>query len=185
MSSKKFSFFHHYLSLSDEDVIISYKGPMSDVIIHEISKEIQAKFAQDPKSGKKIYSIFMELAQNIFFYSSESTTLGGNTYRIGSIVLSQENDNYVLTAGNIVDKKWIPVLWDKCEMINSMDREALRKLKFEQKDTGELSTENSKGAGIGLIQIALTSAQPISIEFRDINDHKSFFALSVSVKKNL
>lgn len=183
--SKKFSFFHHYLSMTDEDVIISYKGPMSDVIIHEISKEIQNKLAEDPKSGKKIYAIFIELAQNIFFYSSESTTLGGKTYRIGSIVLSSEDDNYVLTTGNIVDKKWIPILWDRCEMINNMDREALRKMKFEQRDTGVMSTENSKGAGIGLIQIALTSAQPISVEFRDINEEKSFFALSVSVKKNL
>lgn len=185
MASKKFSFFHHYLSLSDEDVIISYKGPMSDVIINEISREIQERLSSDPKSGKKIYAIFMELAQNIFFYSSESTTLGGKTYRIGSIVLSQEEENYTLTAGNIVDKKWIAVLWDKCEMINSMDRDSLRKLKFEQKDKGEYSSDNSKGAGIGLIQIALTSAQPISIEFRDIDEHKSFFALSVNVKKNL
>ena len=183
--SKKFSFFHHYLSMSDDEVIISYKGPMSDVIIHEISKEIQSRLTADPKSGKKIYAIFMELAQNIFFYSSESTTLGGQTYRIGSIVLSEEGDNYILTTGNIVDKKWIPILWDRCEMINNMDRETLRKMKFEQRDSGIMSTENSKGAGIGLIQIALTSAQPISIEFRDINEQKSFFALSVSVKKNL
>jgi hypothetical protein len=65
--SKKFSFFHHYLNMSDDDVLISYKGPMSDVIIHEISKEIQSRLNSDPKSGKKVYAIFMELAQNIFF----------------------------------------------------------------------------------------------------------------------
>lgn len=183
--SKKFSFFHHYINMNDEDILISYKGPMSDVIIHEISKEIQARLAEDPKSGKKVYAIFMELAQNIFFYSSESTILGGKTYRIGSIVLSQDEENYTLTTGNIVDKKWIPILWDRCEMINNADRETLRRMKFEQRDQGTMSTENSKGAGIGLIQVALTSAQPISIEFRDIDEEKSFFALSVSVKKNL
>ncbi len=183
--SKKFSFFHHYLNLNDSDVIMSYKGPMSDVIINEISKDIQFKLIEDPKAGKKVYAIFMELAQNIFFYSSEVTKFGEKPYRIGSVVLNEDEDYYTLTAGNIVDKKWIPVLWDRCEMINSLDRDALRRMKFEQRDNGELSSENSKGAGIGLIQIALTSAQPISIEFRDIDEHNSFFALAVNIKKGL
>jgi Family of unknown function (DUF6272) len=181
--SKKFSFFHHYLNLNDTEVMMSYKGPMSDVIIYELSKDVQDKLIEDPKAGKKVYSIFMELAQNVFFYSSETTHFADKTYRIGSIVLTQDEDNYTLTAGNIVEKKWIPVLWDRCEMINSMDRESLRKLKFEQRDSGEKASDNSKGAGIGLVQMALTSAQPVSVEFRDMNDSHSFFALSVSVRK--
>ncbi|MEM9982304.1 MAG: SiaB family protein kinase [Bacteroidota bacterium] len=180
--AKKFSFFHHYLNLNNHDIIVSYKGPMSDVIIHEISKDIQNKVIEDPKAGKKVYSIFMELAQNIFFYSGEVTQFGDKAYRIGSIVLSQDEGNYTLTAGNIVDKKWVPVLWDRCELINSLDRAALRKLKFEARDDNDKS-ENSKGAGIGLIQVALTSAQPISVEFRDIDDQTSFFALSVNIVK--
>lgn len=180
--SKKFSFFHHYLNLNNHDIIVSYKGPMSDVIIHEISKDVQNKLIEDPKAGKKVYAIFIELAQNIFFYSAEVTQFGEKAFRIGSIVISQDEENYTLTAGNIVEKRWVPVLWDRCELINTLDRDQLRKMKFEQRDFGETS-ENSKGAGVGLIQIALTSAQPISVEFRDIDDSTSFFALSVNVKK--
>lgn len=180
----KFNFFHHHQNLSDRDILVSYKGPMSDVIIYEISKELQNKLAQDPKSGKKVYSIFMELAQNIFFYSAETSKIGDKEYRVGTIVITEDEDFYTLMAGNLVEKKWIPSLWDKCELINSLDREALRRLKFEQRINPN-EDERSRGAGIGLIQIALTSAQPISVEFRDIDNKQSFFALAVSVKKNL
>lgn len=183
--SKKFSFFHHYLNLTHEDIIVSYKGPFSSTIMYEMSKEIQNRLVTDLVTGKKIYSIFIELAQNIFNYSSEINRFGVRKEGIGSIVVTESAENYAVTAGNLVSSKSLPILIDKCQLINGSDRETLRRLKFEEKNREQGSNELSKGAGVGLIHIALTSAEPLEVEFAELDEDTSFFAISVIVKKRI
>jgi hypothetical protein len=181
--TKKFSFYHHYLNLTHEDIIVSYKGPFSSTIMYEMSKEVQSRLVADLVAGKKIYSIFIELAQNIFHYSSEVNRFGVRKEGIGSIVVTESENCYSVTAGNLVSRRSLPILVDKCKLINGSDRETLRRLKFEEKNREESSNALSKGAGVGLIHIALTSAEPLEVEFADLDDDASFFAISVTVKK--
>ncbi|MBT33019.1 MAG: hypothetical protein CMO01_25455 [Thalassobius sp.] len=62
-----------------------------------------------------------------------------------------------------------------------MDKDDLRKLKKEQRNKPQGS--RSKGAGIGLIQVALTSGNPLQMEVRQVDDQVSFFSLSVKINK--
>jgi Family of unknown function (DUF6272) len=183
MEKKKFSFYHHYINLSHEDVIVSYKGPFSSTIMYEMSKEIQNRLVKDLVAGKKVYSIFMELAQNIFNYSAEVNKFGIRNEGIGTIVVTESQELYSITAGNLVSRRAVPILVDKCQLINNSDRETLRRLKFEEKNRTGAANEFSKGAGVGLIHIALTSAEPLEAEVAEINEEISFFAISVNVKK--
>ncbi len=178
-TEKEFSLFDYYILTDKKHVLISYKGPITDVIMSEISRDIRYKFSDNPKASKKLFSIFMELTQNILYYSSEKINFAGNTDSLGVILITQYEDYYRFACGNLVDNTYIDELAENCNYINSLDKEALREYKRVQRSAPQ--TERSKGAGIGLIHVAITSENPLDIEFRRIDKSHSFFSISVKI----
>lgn len=182
IDSKEFNFFEYHAQISHEDVILSYKGPLTDVLLSEFSRDIRDKLQQeDSKIGKKVFAIFMELAQNVLYYSKEENLFGNNSDKVGTLVIVHNNGSYRVITGNLVFKKDVPFLQEKCEIINSLDRDALRDYKRYLRN--QPSSEESQGAGIGLVQAALTSSNPLEVQIQELTGNHAFFVLSVSVKK--
>ncbi len=177
-----FNLYKYYISFN-HDVQLSYKGPIDEHILSVISKYIEVILRKNPIASRKIFKIFIELAQNISYYSAEKNILT-NDKEIGSgtIVLGELDEFYTFTTGNMVrDKDIIPII-EKCEYINSLDRDALRKYKREQR---KKPSGPKGGAHIGLIQVALTSANPLDVEITSIDDEFSFFSIAVKVLKEI
>ncbi len=175
----EFSLFDYYSLTKRDDVLISYKGPVSDTILAEISRDIRDKFSESPKASKKLFSIFVELAQNILYYSSEKVQFSNRNDSIGTILITKTSKHLTFSCGNLVENKYINDLVEGCEKINSLDREELREYKRETRSSPQ--KERSKGAGIGLIQVALTSGNPLGVEARQVDEKYSFFSLSVKI----
>jgi hypothetical protein len=70
---------------------------------------------------------------------------------------------------------------EKCETVNSLDREALREYKRQLRNNPD--NEESKGAGIGMVQAALTADNPLEVESKDVGTEFAFFVLSVPINK--
>jgi len=179
--TRKLSLFEYYSLIQHENVIISYKGPVTPVIMAEISADIRLKLSDNPKAGKKVFAIFMELAQNILYYSAEKVTFSNKKDSVGLLLITETADEYIFSCGNIVQNDFVEELVQSGDVINSLEREDLRKLKKEQRNKPQ--SERSKGAGIGLIHVALTSGNPLQMDVRQVNDKVSFFSLSVKVNK--
>ena len=179
-TKKKFNLFEYH-SMFDEDILISYKGPFDEHILSVVGKYLRLLLPQEEMSSKKLFSIFMELAQNISYYSKDTDHLGSIAAGIGSLVISESDNYFNFMTGNYVHNvDVIPVL-EKCEVINSLDREGLRKYKRDQRN---LPPGNHGGAHIGLIQVALTSANPLDIEVTPISNDISFFSICVKIDKH-
>lgn len=179
---KEFNFFEYHTQISDEKIVLSYKGPLSDVLLSEFSRDIRQKLQDDdPKVGKKVFAIFMELAQNVLFYSKEENYFGDMRQKVGTLVIVNEDAYYRVVTGNLVYKKIIEVLKEKCEIVNSLDRDALREYKRLLRNAPK--GEESKGAGIGMVQAALTSESPLEIEIKELEGEYAFFVLAVDVMK--
>lgn len=178
---KEFNFFEYHTHINQENVILSYKGPLTDVLLSEFSRDIRKKLQQeDPKVGKKVFSIFMELAQNVLYYSKEVNHFG-NRDKVGTLVIVNTEDYYRLITGNLVFKTAIPMLAEKCEIVNSLDRDALRE--YKRKLRNDPSGEESKGAGIGLVQAALTSGNQLEVKFKELPNEFAFYVIFVNIKK--
>jgi hypothetical protein len=178
---QEFSLFDYYTLTSNKHVLISYKGPVTDVIMAEISRDIRSKFSDNQKASRKLFSIFMELAQNILYYSAEKVHFGDNQDSVGTILITEAEDHYTFSCGNLVENSYIQELVTDCEYINSLDRENLREYKREQR--AKPQKERSKGAGIGLIHVALTSENPLSVDYIPVDDAFTFFSIAVKVHK--
>ncbi len=179
---ESFSLFEYYQITTQPNVMICYRGPVSDIILREISKDIRAKFSHDVQVSRKIFAIYMELAQNILYYSSEKINLNQRQDSIGTILLTQNNDFYIFACGNLIENQYLQGMLDDCALINSLDRDGLRQHKREQRKAPQKA--RSKGAGIGLIQVALTSRLPLEMEHRQIDDTHTFLSITVKVHKN-
>lgn len=179
---KEFNFFEYHTQISQDNIVLSYKGPLTDILLSEFSRDIRRKLqAEKPKIGKKVFAIFMELAQNVLYYSKEENLFGENRDKVGTIVIIRTEDHYRLITGNLVFQEHVPLLKEKCEIVNSLDREALREYKRQLRN--EKSEGESKGAGIGLVQAALTSNNPLDVQIQELSGNHAFFVLSVKVKK--
>lgn len=179
--SKQINILDYHRSF-DQNIHISYRGPIDEKILQAIGYYIEGVLSRHPKAGKKIFKIFIELAQNISYYSAEKSIFMKEAKEIGSgmVLIGESKDSYTFVTGNLVKNDDIYAIIEKCEIINSLDREGLREYKRKQRN---LPHGHKGGANIGLIQVALTSAQPLDIEVTPIDDDHSFFSIAVKVDK--
>ena len=173
---------YNYHNFFEGNVILSYKGPWDEHIVFSMGNYIKVVVKDNVSVSKKIFKIFMELAQNVSLYSAEFNKFEEDRkVGIGSLVILEENNNYHFYSGNVVNNVDIIPIIDKCEVINSLDREQLRQFKRKQR---QLPRSESGGANIGLIQIALTADNPIDLKLTPITEDKSFFSIGVTVKNS-
>jgi len=97
-----------------------------------------------------------------------------------ALVIGEFDEHFTFITGNVVKNEDVIPLINKCEKINSLDREGLRQYKREMRG---LPSDGRDGANIGLIKVALTSENPLDIEVTPIDNEFSFFSLSVKVLK--
>jgi len=173
-----------YHSSIDQNTRLSYKGPIDVNILQAIGLYIDGIFTENPKASKKVFKIFIELAQNISYYSAEKITVKDNKeIGAGMVIISESDDTYNFLTGNLVKNDDIVLIIEKSEKINSLDRNELRELKRKQRNMPHHSKRG--GGNIGLIQVALTSTHPLDIEVVPVDDDVSFFSIAVKVDKEI
>lgn len=171
-----------YLKLFNEEVRILYNGPIESKLLVSMGAYVRAILSHNPKVGRKLLAIYIELSQNIGYYSAERCKMSEDK-NIGSGILSisEYDDHYLFTTGNKIQNKDIFSLFDKCEYINSLDRESLREFKRDQR---KLPFGVAGHAHIGLIQVALASNNPLVFEITPAKEDFSYFSISVKINKN-
>jgi len=163
------------------NVVASYIGPFDGDILSLLAENIKGSLWGDAKQGKRFFKIFIELAQNISLYSAEKTPTKKNSsaFGEGSLIISEYEDYFLFSAGNVVDTKTAKALTKKCETINTLDRIGQRKLKGELRE----KPHEMGGGNIGLVQVALASKHELNYKIETISDTKSFYIISVRIDK--
>jgi len=73
----------------------------------------------------------------------------------------------------------VPVLRDKLNLVNGMEKEELKAYYKQVLSEGNMSEKGT--AGLGMIDIARKSGEKLEYDFLDINDTTSFFSLTVKI----
>ena len=168
--------------LNDGNILVAYKGPITHLVLGEISQTVRQYLTTSPQINRKLFSIFIELAQNMSYYSSERNYLGNEQYGpgIGTIIIKEMENHYKVISGNIVTNEDAAKIFLKTQTVNSLDRESLREYKRVMRGNGD----NLQKGNIGLIQISLTSHSKLDVKITPLNDKHSFFSLAIDVFKN-
>ncbi len=185
----KLNYFNYYNRIrDDENVLFSYKGAVNDAVLMEICEDIRQKLDIEEVYNRKIFSTFIELVQNQIYYAADKyLTDSFAKESIGLIILSQSENSYNLTTGNLITEENLLALRQKLDYLHNLSPEELRSRKRTQRmDAAKKEDESS--AGIGMIKAITVSDNPLSIDFVKIENDLYFFTLTAlfsMAKKNL
>jgi len=179
------------LILRKQGIIFAYSGYVTEAVLSGVGEAIKQKLViadADTKTLRGVFAVFVEQMQNMIRYSAEkaqsSPPLPSDAealmeIRYGILTIGQENGDYVVHAGNLIQRSDVERLRERLSKIRDMNKEELRALRKERLRGGP--EEGSKGAGLGLMEIARRASKPIEFDFTDVDDKHVFFALKASV----
>ena len=148
----------------ENTTLIDYRGSIK----YETMGELIHNFKQQaPKMGiptgiyKRLLLIMIESLENIMKHSEYPQELNDDTMPVLSIV--RNKDQYLIRSSNLLNSRQIPQLKTRIDYLNSLDQQGLKKI-YKETITDGIFTK-SGGAGLGLIEIAKISGNPIHYEF--------------------
>lgn len=172
--------------LDKQNLIFWYNGPISQILVGEVGDIIKRSIIEESgrKYVTKVFSIIVEVMQNIIKYSSEVVPVGqeGNetAMRAGSIAVGICDDICFIMSGNQIHNNQIKKISEKLDLLSEMDEQAqkdyYKSLRRKEPD------KSSKGAGIGFVEIARKASEPIEYSFHKTDAESSYFSLKIIVK---
>ncbi len=182
----KIEMYSFYNLLSEKGIILSYCGPMVQDSIVGIAATLKDKLTADslPASASMaIFSIFIEQIQNAMYYSAEREIIPEEIVTnssSGVFVIGQTGNAYFMQCGNYVKNSQIQRLTDSINYINSLNKDEL-KAYYRERRKSDNDNPESRGAGLGLIEIARRATSPLKFEFSQLDNEYSFFSLYATV----
>lgn len=181
----KLRLLEYYNKMCRHNIVLDFQGTISHEMLVVMAEMLRGKFVYEYGNAhfiKDVFSIFIELAQNISNYSAERVKLNGDDLGIGSgiIVVSEKDRVYTVTSGNLVKCSAVSGILAQCDRINSMTPDKLKQ--YYKEKIKSPRRDGRAGAGVGLISIARKACDRISYDVVPVDDKLSFLVISVQVK---
>lgn len=183
----KLGLYDFYQEAKGKNIIFYYCGPVAHASIEGVAQTLRKNLEYEEAgnlTAQSVFSVFIEQMQNILNYSAEripnlEAEAADNELRVGVVVIGHEKNGYFILCGNKVCNDDIPDLTAKLELIRGMKKD---ELKAYYKECRRMDpAPKSKGAGLGLIEMARKGTQPIEYSFLPIDGNYSFFTIEVVV----
>ena len=178
---KKNELFRLYRRMKDMNILLLFKGALSQEILLEIGDLITRQMERFPSEIQKSFSVFVELAQNIMKYSDEREIQGDDDVGVGIIVFTEDDDSYKIYSGNRIKEEDRKIIGKRLTEINNADDDELKAIYKEKRKLPLDDTE--RGPGLGLIEIARRSSGSIDSSINKTDNGKYFLEMIVTIKK--
>lgn len=177
--------------LHSQGVIFAYSGYVTEPVLSGVGEALKQKLTiddADTKTLRSVFAVFVEQMQNIIRYSAEKAQASLppavaaqalKEIRYGILTIGKEGTDYVVCAGNLVERADVERLRSKLTRIRDMSKEELRALHKEQLRAEP--EKGSKGAGLGFMEIARRASKPLEFDFTEIDENHAFFALKATI----
>ncbi len=172
----EYNLFEQYRRMEGQRVFLAFYGTFSEKTVTGMGETVKEKLSrrkEEKKLVQRVFSVFVELAQNISRYSAADRT--------GIIVIEKHRDCYRLEAGNFAENKDIPVITDKINHINALDENGLKELYIRQLKSPR--PPGKIGGSVGLIGMVRESGNPIRFTVTPGDNDLSFIAFSVTINR--
>ena len=175
----------HIRKLMEDDgiVFMTYVGVMSQTLLSGMIKALESEQNIEgipSKISHNVFTVLIEMTQNIIKYSKNEFE-DGNKFKSNGLILVGKNDDddFYVHSQNIVSLADKNIIIQRIEEIKKLNEDEIRQKYKELRRSAANSHE--VGAGIGFYEIA-KRAKEITYDFEEINDDKSNFYLTVNIK---
>jgi len=162
-------------NLRENHVIMAYNGTVSDDLMVTLADMLKERLVanDDVKRSKLIFAVFMEGVQNLIWHGKE------HSENMGMILITENNKEITIMCGNRIEKDKTQGLKDRLAQIEGADKDTIRQLYRD--GMSHASEHEGPGSGLGLLEIARRSTQPISFTFVDVDDSSVDFILAATI----
>jgi hypothetical protein len=153
-------------------VVFYYYGYFSQNVVSAMADTIKLSLQQSEAASstrRRLFSCFVEMAQNIIHYSSEAltpATQSDKEVRQGSVCIGQSAESYYLLCANRVAAADVDALRAKLEPLRTMTLDEIKRA-YQQTLRADQS-EGSKGSGLGFLTVARDASEPLEFEFEPV-----------------
>ena len=120
----------------------------------------------------------VEMLQNIIHHG---TADANNLTKPGIFFIKENEDEYLLHAGNYVRNEKVPSFQKKLKNVNQLSSNELNE--FYDTRLFDFMIDSPTGAGLGIIDMRLKSQNKLIFSFHEIDDRYNFFILQTNVVK--
>jgi hypothetical protein len=169
--------------LTGKGIIFCYVGVITQSLMEEIGDVLKKKLELEFENFVKIqtvFSIFVEQVQNLINYAQDEKAAGSteNNMKYGIIIIGKTNEKFYTIGGNAIENIKTDILTSYIEKIKKMNKEELKILYKEKLRNSDL---NPGGAGLGIIEMARKSSEPLEYCIKKLDDKISFFSIKVII----
>ena len=159
------------------NVIFYYSGLFSQNIVAAMAEALKQRLAHSGNKAatqRKVFSTFIEMAQNVIHYSADTFSdvdQQDDELRHGAVWIGESDNKFFIVCGNPVDINQVARMRHKLDALQTMSQE---EIKAAYKTQLRNETEaTSKGAGLGFLTVARDASEPIEFHFDDQPDGKT------------
>ena len=171
-------------SMDSKNVDLVYKGEITHQVTKAFTSLTETNMMVEEESNsvqKKVFHVIVEFLQNISKHADRLPDDNDREEGKGIFLLCKDNESYVITTGNVLKKEKEQSISGVLTNINGLDKEELKALYKQQIKEGRISEKG--GAGLGFIDIAKKTGNPLNFKFVPINDEYSFFIISSTISR--
>ena len=172
-----------------DNISIVYSGPMWEDGIKGIAEMVKLRLHNEMPGGaaKAVFSVFVEQVTNMLMYTVEKTSAptsdnDPSSQFVDLLVLGYKGNTYFIQTGNTIKAANVEIIKSRIDHLNSLDKSGLRQYHKERLNA-ENDNPESKGAGLGLIEIARRASAPLEYTFEQINEALSYFTMYVEIEQ--
>lgn len=174
--------------LKKNNVNIIYSGPIWADGVEGLGYTLKKRLEFDDlplSASQSVFSVFIEQMNNMLMYSREKESFQQKEEKTidiskGTFVLGVCDKTYFLQTGNFMKEKNVDFIKNKIDYLNTLNKIELRKYYKEQIKSANTNPD-SRGAGLGFIEIARRASSPIEYSFTPLEDGCVFFSLFVTI----
>jgi hypothetical protein len=163
---------------SHQQILICFNGPISTTLIGEIGSALKEHIESNHAPELEVmdvFSVYIEMSQNIRNYST-SRGFSDADSSATVVIAAAEAGHYAVCAGNLVQMEDGQALIQRIHELADCDKAQL-KLLYKQQLRRPHAQTPGQGAGLGLIEIARRSSQPMEASLDPLEPGRAFFSL--------
>jgi hypothetical protein len=181
-----FDMMEYHKELRRCKITLVYSGPLWAEGIGGFANTLKRRLEYDNlplETSQEVFSVFVEQMNNMLMYSAEKSQFTTDEIHSeapkGTFVMGVKGSKYFIQTGNVMDNKSVDYVKSKIDYLNVLDKKELRKLYKQQRL--ENDNHESKGAGLGLIEIARRVSSKIEYTFTPYEEGYTFFTLFATI----
>lgn len=171
----------YYQLIQNEKILLCYKGAIDGDVVSSLVKLMEKNISSSGEKlaiRKKVINILVEALQNILNYFTEES-LDKSFENESFLVVTCTKQEYEITVGNYISAHRMKTLKKRIDNVNMMSTEDLQKVYLDILENPKVSM--SRGAGLGLIDMARRTQNKIDYAFSEYDQEHILFMMSMTV----